>query len=101
MLLATACWPLPFDVYLLSFAKGVSIPTHTDRAPAGKRHYRFNIFLRQPKRGGQFVSTGCILSGWRFNVFRPDITPHSVSKIEQGSRLVLSIGWLWPERSVG
>lgn len=26
--------------------------------------------------------------------FRPDISPHSVSRVEKGVRYVLSIGWL-------
>jgi len=53
MLLATAKWPLPFDMYLLRFSEGHEIPPHTDQVASGK-HFRLNIILKHSKQGGHF-----------------------------------------------
>lgn len=99
MLLATAPFPIPFDCYLIRYKVGSEIDWHTDPVPPGKKHYRLNIFLKQAKKGGAFEihARECwknVYSGWRWELFRPDIHPHRVTKIESGTRYVLSIGWL-------
>ena len=101
MLLATARWPVAFDAYLLRFPEGTAVPFHTDPAPAGQRRFRMNVFLRQAKRGGEFVTrseVGRIVSWPRLELFRPDLAEHAVTRVEEGSRLVLSVGWLWAEK---
>lgn len=93
MLLFTLPWPLPFDSYILRFPEGVSIPPHKDPVQTG-RHYRLNIILKAPRSGGEFVCAAPIYASKRIKFFRPDECEHSVTKVEGGSRYVLSIGWV-------
>lgn len=83
-----------FDCYLLYFPEGSEIPPHRDPVPQGYKHYRLNIFLVKAIEGGIFLCKNTIHSFSRFQLFRPDVEEHSVSKITKGYRLVLSIGWL-------
>lgn len=83
---------VPFDIYLIKYPEGSKIDTHTDPVKEW-RHVRINIVLKQAKSGGIFSGEGRIWGGQRFNVFYSDL-PHEVSKIEQGSRLLLSVGFL-------
>lgn len=93
MLLFGLRWPLPFDVYLLHFPLGASVPAHMDPVVQG-RHCRLNIILKAARRGGEFVCAGPIHDGRRIKLFRPDREPHGVTPIEAGSRWVLSLGWV-------
>lgn len=93
MLLITALWPLPFDCYLLRFKPGQGVPPHVDQVEDG-RHYRLNLVLRQARAGGEFVCDKLIYESRRIKLFRPDIAEHSVSEVTEGSRYVLSIGWV-------
>jgi hypothetical protein len=98
MLLLTARRPLRFDSYLIRYPEGSSIAPHTDPVAAG-RHYRLNIVLRSPRIGGEFMCATPIFATRRIKLFRPDICEHSVTKVEGGSRYVLSFGWvLGPRR---
>ncbi|MFJ2988200.1 2OG-Fe(II) oxygenase [Collimonas sp. NPDC087041] len=93
MLLLTAPWPLPFDSYLIRYPIGAEIPPHTDAVKQGK-HYRLNIVVKRSPRGGEFVCSAPIISTSRIKFFRPDQCEHSVTRVEGGSRYVLSIGWI-------
>ena len=93
MLLLTAPWPLPFDSYLIRYPEGSSVPPHTDPVQQG-RHYRLNVILKSPKSGGEFVCADPIYSSKRVKLFRPDACEHSVTRVEGGSRYVLSVGWV-------
>lgn len=105
MLLLTGLWPLPFDVWLLKYVVGSQLPTHTDPVDKG-RHWRLNIVLWKPKAGGIVVSKKTDVSSggklrittWpkhgRVHLFRPDITPHRMFPVREGTRYVLSIGWI-------
>ena len=93
MLLLTAPWPLPFDSYLIRYPIGAEIPPHTDAVKQGK-HYRLNIVVKRSPRGGEFVCSAPIISTARIKFFRPDQCEHSVTRVEGGSRYVLSIGWI-------
>jgi hypothetical protein len=99
MLLAAYFKPfvLQFDCYLLRFPLGSSINWHIDPVTPPLRYYRLNIFLKQPKKGGVFklARQQKPIYGNRFlQLFRPDIQPHKVTTIEEGTRYVLSIGWV-------
>lgn len=94
MLLATAMWPLPFDMYLLKYPRGSYIDPHTDPV-TNKKHYRINIVIKNAAIGGEFVCATPIFETDRIKFFRPDACEHSVTKVEQGSRFVLSIGWVF------
>jgi len=89
-----------FDVYLLRYRKGASIPPHYDPAPFGFAHHRLNIVLKRAKDGGNFFTLSHGIHrphkfmNNRIIFFRPDITSHMVSKVKRGARYVLSIGWL-------
>jgi hypothetical protein len=93
MLLLTARWPLAFDSYLIRYPEGSEIPPHIDPVTAG-RHYRLNVILKTPQRGGEFVCATPIFATRRIKLFRPDTCEHSVTHVEGGSRYVLSIGWV-------
>lgn len=55
--------------------------------------YRFNIELIKAKKGGQFICPKMIWSAFdRFYFFRADNSYHKVTKIEEGTRWVLSFG---------
>jgi hypothetical protein len=94
MLLLTSHVPLPFDVYLLKYEKDSFVPPHTDKVDHGQ-HYRLNVIFKKAKLGGDFVCKGAIIDWERIKLFRPDLHEHSISRIESGTRLVLSIGWSW------
>jgi hypothetical protein len=93
LLLAAIPFPIPFDCYLLRFPEGSQIPPHRDPVQAG-RHYRLNIVVKRSPRGGEFVCAAPIMETRRLKFFRSDICTHSVTKVEGGTRYVLSIGWL-------
>jgi hypothetical protein len=84
------CWLKGFDVYLLRYPVGSEIPTHVDEV-LGFRHYRCNIILRQARQGGDFFADEWVLNTKCIKVFASD-SPHMVSRIEAGTRIVLSIG---------
>jgi len=93
MLLATAHWPKPFDIYLLRFPVGSEIKPHVDEVKKGN-HHRINIILKNAKEGGLFVCNNPIYESKRIKYFRPDLSMHEVTKIVQGNRYVLSLGWV-------
>ena len=93
MLLLTGKWPIPFDCYVIRYPEGSSIPPHKDPVQQG-RHYRLNVILKSPKSGGEFVCATPIYSSTRIKLFRPDECEHSVTRVQGGSRYVLSIGWV-------
>ena len=83
---------LGMDCYLFHYKQGSHIPRHKDPAQGGKM-YRFNIELVPAKKGGEFICNKMIWS-WknRLFFFRADNSYHRVTKIEEGSRWVLSFG---------
>lgn len=84
---------VPFDCYLLRYKPGSEIREHVDPV-SEKKHYRFNVVLKHAKSGGEFRCSKPIYETNRIKLFRPDIASHSVSKVENGTRYVLSIGWV-------
>ncbi len=93
MLLMQGRLPLPFDFYLLRFPCGTEIGPHTDRVESGD-HYRLNLILKPAHRGGEFRCADPIFANRRIKLFRPDRSEHSVTRIEVGTRYVLSLGWV-------
>lgn len=84
---------LPFDCYLLRFKVGSRIDEHTDPVD-GRDHFRLNIIVKKAAAGGEFVCRNPIYESARLKLFRPDCSPHAVTRVEQGTRYVLSIGWV-------
>lgn len=86
---------LNMDCYILKYVEGDYIPVHTDPVP-GRKHWRVNLVLWQATRGGVFQYRSARTDRWvtpdRLAVFRSDICPHHVTKIEYGSRYVLTFG---------
>jgi len=82
-----------FDVYILKYPEGSVIQSHVDKVDEIFEHHRLNIVLKKAKKGGVFSCNDTAKTG-RIHYFRPDIMKHKVSKIELGTRYVLSIGWL-------
>ncbi len=99
-LLLALPWPIPCDLYLLRFRAGTVVPPHRDRVERG-RHYRLNLILRAARRGGEFVCARPIYVSRRIKFFRPDLETHEVTRIEEGTRYVLSLGWVLGARGVG
>lgn len=93
MLLCRIFDPFKFDVYLIKFPQGSEIKPHIDNVKTG-RHFRLNIILKHAAKGGEFICDNPIINYYRVKLFRPDIEQHQVSKIEKGSRYILSIGWI-------
>jgi hypothetical protein len=60
----------------------------------GKRHFRLNLILKRPKAGGEFVCVDPIFETRRIKLFRSDLSVHSVTRVQGGSRYVLSLGWV-------
>jgi len=93
MLILVNPFLLPFDFYVLRFREGSEIPPHTDPV-SEKKHYRLNLVLKHARKGGHFSCANPIYESRRIKLFRPDLNEHSVSRINEGTRYVLSIGWV-------
>ncbi len=91
MLLLACRFILPFDFYLLRYKPGAWIPPHTDKI-SDKRHYRLNFVIKKAKKGGIFICENPIFETKRIKFFRPDLSVHSLTRINEGTRYVLSIG---------
>lgn len=89
---------LAMDMHLLAYPTGSQIPPHKDPLNFDQRHYRINVEVRRPEKGGLFECGKCIFRWGRIAFFRPDLETHSVTKIEKGHRLVLSLGWKRPPK---
>ena len=94
---------LKFDILLIRMSEGIEVPAHYDSVPEELQavgfwvHRRFNIILKQPKKGGKFYvefDGEQKPTNKRINYFSPSHAKHGVTKIEDGERLVLSFGWL-------
>ena len=78
------------SAYLVTYPNQHKVMTHIDTIAKGK-YYKFNIVLKQPKVGGVFHCQKCIINLFgRVYLFRPDKYEHSVTRIEQGERKLLS-----------
>ncbi|QHJ09843.1 hypothetical protein FX988_00051 [Paraglaciecola mesophila] len=79
-----------FSAYLVTYPKQHKVMNHIDPVAKGK-YFKFNIVLRQPKMGGVFHCQKCIVNLFgRVYLFRPDKYEHSVTRIEEGERKLLS-----------
>lgn len=100
-------WRLKCDCWLLKYPKGSYINWHQDPTPVKWEHHRLNIVLKRTS-GGHFQTAANSISGigdhypttsyGRIVYFRPDITRHRVTEVLEGTRYVLSIGWLRRKR---
>jgi hypothetical protein len=77
-----------WDLWVLDYPVGTSIPRHTDPLPNKKRHFRANIRLLGEE--DLFEGESLFRLG-RLVVFRPDIMPHAVSQVRR-RRVLLSFG---------
>lgn len=93
MLLLWSKIPVPFDIYILKYPEGSQITPHVDQVTSGK-HYRLNIILKNAKAGGIFKVENSIFETKRIKFFRPDVSEHSVTKIEKGQRILFSMGFI-------
>ncbi|HTQ44146.1 MAG TPA: hypothetical protein VMI75_15410 [Polyangiaceae bacterium] len=77
-----------WDLYLLDYPPGSSVPKHVDRV-AGKAHIRCNVRLLGEDA---FAGRASFRLG-RLVVFRSD-RPHAVRTVRR-RRVVLSLGFAW------
>lgn len=81
-----------FDLYLFHYKEGSYIPKHKDPS-FGMKHYRINVVLKKPDKGGQFICKNKLsLFNGRIICFRADTEYHKITKIEKGNRWLLSLG---------
>ncbi len=76
------CW----DLYIIDYPVGTSIPKHTDPVP-GRRHWRANLRLLGEDT---FQGESCFRFG-PLIIFRPDIMPHAVEAVHR-RRILVSFG---------
>ena len=95
LLLVLAKFPVPWDLHFLKMPEGSSIEPHVDPYPSHKM-YRINFVLQEPEEGGQFVCPEAMIDWRRIKFFRPDIMEHSVQRVDEGERFVLSFGFCIP-----
>ncbi len=87
-------WPLPFDLWLLKYPEGTYIPPHRDPVEKG-RHFRLNVVVWKAKVGGDCkIYLPIPKMAGRINFFRPDLLTHEVTKVEKGTRYVVSLGYI-------
>lgn len=79
-----------FDMWLIRYPANTGLVEHTDPVPAGLEHYRVNFIL---VGDAAFNCKNAYVNLPRLTYFRPDVMPHSVSKVPY-PRVVLSFGWL-------
>lgn len=82
-----------FDCYLLKFPKDSYIEEHIDPVEPNKKHHRVNVVIWKCSDGGEFIKNDQPMKS-RIQYFNPSDDPHSVSKVNNGTRWVLSFGWL-------
>ena len=82
-----------FAVYLVRYSAGHAVLPHVDMVAEG-RLYKLNCILVKPRAGGEFRCEETLLNLFdRIVLFRPDLYRHRVSRIEQGTRWLLSVAW--------
>lgn len=78
-----------FDMLLINYPKGSSIPLHNDP----EVRWRLNIELSKPKSGGYLmVEEKAVIWSWKRILLLDPQYYHQVTKIEEGRRLIFSIG---------
>ena len=78
------------SIYLVRYSTGHRIVPHVDMVSEG-RLYKLNCVLVKPRAGGEFICEKNIFNLFgRLVLFRPDLYQHQVSRIEDGSRWLLS-----------
>lgn len=83
-------FPIAFDLVALRYRHGASLPMHKDEVK-GFNCYRFN-FSHNSGTGGDLICDKMIFRSKFLNIFRPDENMHGVSKVDNGTRLVLTVG---------
>eukprot|EP01122_Echinamoeba_exundans_P008463 TRINITY_DN2811_c0_g1_i1.p1 TRINITY_DN2811_c0_g1~~TRINITY_DN2811_c0_g1_i1.p1 ORF type:complete len:472 (+),score=41.11 TRINITY_DN2811_c0_g1_i1:444-1859(+) len=104
---------LEWDCYLIKYPVGSRIPFHTDPLPVTEGqeprvHRRLNAIVKSAQRGGSFcfkldenkVDSQNPAEGDAI-IFSPSHTEHSVSEIEDGERLVWSVGCVLSANDLG
>lgn len=82
---------------LVTYPQGHSVLRHNDPMGSG-RYFKLNIVLKKASEGGEFRADKVIFKLFnRVFLFRPDIYSHSVTKIEQGHRKLLSLALHLPD----
>lgn len=84
------------DAYMLRYRPGAFIPPHKDDAPLAHEHRRMNFIVQSAEKGGRLIvdNQPYLLSCRDAYIFRPDLEEHEVTKVEEGTRLVFTVGAL-------
>jgi len=82
--------PIAFDTVIIRYPSGSELPLHRD-VVKGFKCYRFNFSFNLGS-GGELICDNVIFRSKYLNIFRPDANMHGVSKVENGTRWVFTIG---------
>jgi hypothetical protein len=95
-------WPITceFQVDYTRYLEGAELEEHRDRIAKEERQYRVMLLLKKAKRGGELISERFIVNLPRLKIFEPCRYNHRVTKIEEGERVVLLLGFRFAFRSV-
>ena len=84
---------------MFKYKEGSYIPKHKDPS-SNRKVYRLNIVLVKANRGGEFICPKCLFNFKnRVFLFRADTSYHKVTKIENGQRILLSLGFKLKEKA--
>ncbi|SFR66508.1 2OG-Fe(II) oxygenase superfamily protein [Marinobacter daqiaonensis] len=84
------------NTYLVRYPEGHKVVPHLDMIAEG-RLYKLNCLLIKPRSGGEFACEKNIFNLFgRLILFRPDLYQHQVSRIERGTRWLLSFALTTP-----
>lgn len=83
-------FPIAADMVILTYPKDSELSLHKD-VVNGFKCYRFNLTLNTGT-GGELICDNTIYRSKFFNIFRPDQNLHGVSRVEDGNRIVFSLG---------
>ena len=79
------------DCYILRINDGFAVPPHKDTVD-GHNHYRCNFILNTNYNGGKFTHENPILNWNRIKIFDSGSYFHSVTKVTNGCRYMMSFG---------
>ncbi len=88
-------WPVSLQIQLHTneYAKGDYLCEHIDQIRKEERQVRFQIILVKAKQGGELKCEKFIYESPRIKIFEPTKWKHSVTKVEEGRRLLLNFGF--------
>jgi hypothetical protein len=91
-----------FQDFIYICPSGTMIPRHRDPNLGDLIHCRFNVFLELPKKGGDTYYNGVLVDSKErsYVLSKSGLEWHWSSRIEEGTRISISYGFLIPKERV-